>query len=105
MSWSFYKDLSWCRVFVDDTQLDLLRNIRSRLIRGPLNPVKDGGPLATQDLAWQDLSFLVLRALCVSRSTIDAYDAAFHIDPLFISQQVLRSRQRPYGDHLEDDDA
>ena len=35
---------------VDDTQSDLRRNFPSTLIRGPVNPVKDGGPLATRDL-------------------------------------------------------
>ena len=35
-------------VCVDDTQSDFRRNIPSRLIRGPDNPVKDGGPLATR---------------------------------------------------------
>ena len=38
-------------VCVDDTQPDLRRSIRSRLIRGPVNPVKDEGPLATVLLA------------------------------------------------------
>ena len=51
-------------VYVDDTQSDLRKNVPSRLIRGQVNPVKDGGPLATRDLAWQDVSFPVLRA-CV----------------------------------------
>ena len=51
-------------VCVDDTQPDLRRSIRSRLIRGPVNPVKDGGPVATRDLDWQDVSFLFIRA-CV----------------------------------------
>ena len=34
----------------------------SRFIRGPVNPVKDGGPLTTRDLDRQDLAFLGFRA-------------------------------------------
>ena len=51
-------------VHVDDTQSDLRRKFPSRLIRGPVDPVKDGGPLATRDLDRHGISFLVLRA-CV----------------------------------------
>ena len=49
-------------VCVDDTQSDRRRNIQSRSIRGPVNPVKDGRPLATWDVDWQNLSLLEFRA-------------------------------------------
>ena len=32
------------------------------LVRGPVNLVKDGGPLANRNLNWKDLSLLELRA-------------------------------------------
>ena len=51
-------------LLVEDTQSDLRKSVRSRLFRGPVNPVKDGAPLATRALDWQDLSFLFIRA-CV----------------------------------------
>ena len=76
-------------LLVEDTQSDLRRNIRSRVIRGQVNPVKDGGPLATRDLDWQDLSFLsymhvtisdpVLHSTwCIIRRALSTFDRKIH---------------------------
>ena len=53
-----------CGVYVDDTKSDPGRKSLSRFVRGPVNPVKDGGLLTTLDLDSQDPAFLVFRA-CV----------------------------------------
>ena len=48
--------------------------------RGPANPVKDGGPLATGGLDWQGRSLLFIRACMRVRSTIDAYGLVLDIN-------------------------
>ena len=64
-----------CRLWTTPNRtFDLWTNMRSRLIRGPVNPVKAGGPLATRVLDRQDLSFLWFMGACVFHKVYEVYD-------------------------------